>query len=247
MADAVRGGADVIVTSGTPSSLAAKEATKTIPVVLYNINDPVAVGLAASMARPGGNITGFTGNVEGGGVRAKRVEMLKEIMPALSRIGLLNRPVNTGAAITVKAMGEVASALGVTATVFEANRVEDFEPVFAAMAQASVQAVVIDDDGTFTANRVPIMAQAMRRKLPVVCGFREIVEAGCLFSYSADIRDNLRRTAGYVDRILKGAKPAELPFQQPVKFELVINMKIAKALGIEIPLLILAQADEVIE
>jgi putative ABC transport system substrate-binding protein len=247
MHDIVHMPVDIIVTAGTPAGLAASAATPTIPIVLSGLADPVVVGLAASMARPGGNVTGFTNHVEGGGIEAERIVMLKEIMPGLRRIGLLHNPNNRGGVVPTKAMAETARVLGIAATVFEARRAEDVEPVFEAMGEAAVEAVAVEDDATLNANRALIAAQAERRRLPLVCGFREFAQAGCLLSYAVDYRDNARRAAGYVDKILKGATPGELPFQQPIKFDLLINMKTAKMLGITVPAIVMIRANEVIE
>jgi putative ABC transport system substrate-binding protein len=238
---------DIIVTGGTPAGLAARAATSTIPIVLSALADPVAVGLAASLARPGGNVTGFTNEVEGGGMIAERIAILKEIMPGLRRLGLLHNPQNSGGVVPKQAMAEAARELGIAATVFEAGRAEDVAPVFEAMAAAEVEAVAVDDDGTLNTNRALIAAQAERRRLPLVCGFREFVHAGCLLSYAVDYRDNARRAAGYVDKILKGAKPGELPFQQPTKFDLLINMKMAKRLGLTVPATVMIRVNEVME
>jgi putative ABC transport system substrate-binding protein len=144
-------------------------------------------------------------------------------------------------------MAEAARELGIAATVFEAGRAEDVAPVFEAMDAAEVEAVAVDDDGTLNTNRALIAAQAERRRLPLVCGFREFVHAGCLLSYAVDYRDNARRAAGYVDKILKGAKPGELPFQQPTKFDLLINMKMAKRLGLTVPATVMIRVNEVME
>jgi putative ABC transport system substrate-binding protein len=238
---------DIIVTGGTPAGLAARAATHTIPIVLSALADPVAVGLAASLARPGGNVTGFTTQVEGGGIEAVRIVMLKEIMPGLRRIGLLHNPNNPGGVVPTQAMAEAARRLGIAATVFEAQRAEDVEPVFKAMGEAAVEAVAVEDDGTLNTHRALSAAQAARRRLPLVCGFREFAQAGCLLSYAVDYRDNARRAAGYVDKILKGAKPGELPFQQPTKFDLLINMTTAKRLGLAVPATVMIRVNEVIE
>ena len=247
MHDVVHMPVDIIVTGGTPAGLAARAATPTIPIVLSALSDPVVVGLAASLARPGGNVTGFTTQVEGGGIEAERIVMLKEIMPGLRRIGLLHNPNNPGGVVPTQAMGAAARELGIAATVFEARRAEDVEPVFEAMGAAAVEAVAVEDDGTLNTSRALIAAQAARRRLPLVCGFREFVHAGCLLSYAVDYRDNARRAAGYVDKILKGATPGELPFQQPTKFDLLLNMKTAKMLGLTVPAIVMIRANEVIE
>jgi putative ABC transport system substrate-binding protein len=192
-------------------------------------------------------VTGFTNEVEGGGMIAERIAILKEIMPGLRRLGLLHNPQNSGGVVPKQAMAEAARELGIAATVFEAGRAEDVAPVFEAMAAAEVEAVAVDDDGTLNTNRALIAAQAERRRLPLVCGFREFVHAGCLLSYAVDYRDNARRAAGYVDKILKGAKPGELPFQQPTKFDLLINMKMAKRLGLTVPATVMIRVNEVME
>ena len=247
MHDVVRLPVDVIVSGGTPAGLAARDATHTIPIVLSALADPVVVGLAASMARPGGNVTGFTTQMEGGGIEAVRIAMRKDIMPGLRHISLLHHPENPGGVVPTKAMAEAARVLGIAATVFEVRRAEDVERMFEAMGEAAVEAVTVEEDGRLNANRALIAAQAARRRLPLVCGFRTFAHAGCLLSYAVDLRDNARRAAGYVDKILKGAKPGELLFQQPMTFELVLNLKTAKALEITIPSSLLLLADEVIQ
>ena len=247
MQDVVRLPVDVIMSGGTPAARAARDATQTIPIVLFGVSDPVVIGLAASMARPGGNVTGFTNEVEGGGIVAERIAILKDIMPGLRRIGLLRNPDNPGSLVPTQAMAETARVLGIAATVFEARRAEDVERVFEAMAEAAVEAVAVEDDATLNSNRALIAAQAARRRLPLVCGFRVFVQAGCLLSYAVDFRDNARRAAGYVDKILKGAQPGELPFQQPSKIDLVINMKIAKMLGLTVPAIVMIRVHEVID
>ena len=247
MQDVVRLPVDVIMSGGTPAARAARDTTQTIPIVLFGVSDPVQVGLATSMARPGGNVTGFTNEVEGGGVVAERIAILKDIMPGLRRLGLLRNPDNPGGLVPTQAMAETARGLGIAAAVFEARQAEDVGRVFEAMAEAAVEAVAVEDDGTLNSNRALIAAQAARRRLPLVCGFRVFVQAGCLLSYAVDFRDNARRAAGYVDKILKGAQPGELPFQQPSKIDLVINMKMVKMLGLTVPAIVMIRVHEVIE
>ena len=199
------------------------------------------------MARPAGNVTGFTNQVEGGGIEAERIAMLKDSMPGLRRFGLVHNPDNPGGVVPTKAMAEAARVLGSAASVFEARRAEDGERVFEAMGEAAVEAVAVEDDGMLNANRALSAAQAARRRLPLVCGFRVCAQAGCLLSYAVDLRDNARRAASYVDKLLKGAKPGALPFQQPTKIDLVINIQTAKRLGLTVPAIVMIRAAEVID
>ncbi len=244
-ADLVRLKVDVIVTGGPPAPVAAKQATSTIPIVFAVSGDPVAEGLVASLARPGGNITGLASI--SGDVVGKQVALLKEVAPRVSRVAVLQNPSNeTHARILQQAEG-AARALGVQLHIVPARTPPEIDAAFAAMRSQRVGSVLVLRDALFLAQRTQIAALAAKSRLPGVYGFREQAEAGGLMAYGASAPLMYRRAAAYVDKILKGAKPADLPVEQPTKFELVINMKMAKALGLTIPPSLLLRADKVIE
>jgi putative ABC transport system substrate-binding protein len=234
---------DVILASGTPPVAAAKSATATIPIVFVASIDPIATGTVASLAHPGGNITGFTGIHAD--LMGKRVELLKEIIPGLSSLAVIAQARNPGNREYIQQAGVAAHVLGIELQNVEVHDSKDFERAFreARRADAGIQL----DDVLFTSYRRELAQLAVNNRLPVIYGFREFVGAGGLIAYGSDLPDQYRQAATYVDKILKGAKPADLPVQQPTKFELVINRKTAKALGLNVPQSLLARADEVIE
>jgi putative tryptophan/tyrosine transport system substrate-binding protein len=238
---------DVIVTVGTPGTLAAKQATGTIPIVFASSGNPIEGGLVASYARPGGNVTGFT--ILGPDLEGKRLELLKETVPGLSRIAMLWNPTNP--AITTgyyQQTRAAATALGLAvSTAAEVRRPEDMKDAFATIASERPHALFVITDRSLLANRMQILNFAATNRLPAMYPYREYVDAGGLMSYAPSDIDQLRRTAVYVDRILKGAKPADLPVQEPTTFELVINLKTAKMLGLDVSPTLLLRADEVIE
>jgi ABC-type uncharacterized transport system substrate-binding protein len=240
----VRSKVDVIVVGGTPTARAAQAATQSIPIVLV-ANDPVGSGLAASLARPGGNITGLAAVAPD--VQVKRLEVLKEILPRVARIAVLQHPDNPSHAAILKETEVGARTLGLAMRTFAVRKSDEFELVFNIMSEWPADAAFVFDDSAFIANRVSIAMQAARQRLPLVCGFRSMTEAGCLFSYAEDLGEMWYHLARYVAKILKGTKPADLPIEQPVKFQLIINLKTAKSLGLEVPPTLLARADEVIE
>ena len=247
-AELVRLKVDIIVAaSGDATIQAAKNATKTIPIVMTGQgSDPVRAGHVESLARPGGNITGLTSlNRELGG---KRLELLKEAVPKLSRVAVLYEPVNPGIIREVKELLPAdARALKLTIQPWEIRAVDDFDKVFAALNKQRPDGLYpLTAGGVMRPNRKRIVGFALKSRLPAVYGNRENAEAGGLMSYSSDFADSYRRVAYYVDRILKGAKPAELPVEQPTKFELVINLKTAKQIGLTIPQSLLYRADKVI-
>jgi putative ABC transport system substrate-binding protein len=242
-AELVRLKVDVLVASGVPSVLPAKNATSTIPVVFVAAIDPVAAGLVASLARPGGNVTGVT--VMQADLTGKRFQLLKELLPKLSRIAILVRATSPAAAEYVKEAELAARTLGTPLQVLTVREPRDLEGAFSAARGAS--ALVWSDDAVFTAHRIQIAELALKNRLPTVSGLREVVEAGGLMAYGAHTGELHRRAATFVDKILKGAKPADLPVERPTKFELVINLKTAKALGLTIPPSLLGRADEVIQ
>ena len=244
-AELVRLKVDVIVTWGTTSALAARKATGTIPIVTTAESDPVETGLAASLARPGGNVTGLT--ISSRELVGKRIELLKETLPGLSRIAVLWNPESRTQLGSLRNAEAAAKSLGLHVQPAEVRRPEDLEKAFASIAQKRPEALVLAPSNMFRAHRARIVALAARHRLPATFWERSYVEAGGLMSYGPDEKAIFRQLANYVDRILKGAKPGDLPIEQPTKFELVINMKTAKALGLTIPPSLLARADEVIQ
>jgi putative tryptophan/tyrosine transport system substrate-binding protein len=240
---------DIIVLSGgAPGMLAAKNATKTIPIVMSGGGpDPVDAGFVASLARPGGNVTGITNlSRELGG---KRLELLKEAIPKVARVAVLNDPAIPGTSLEVKeALPVAARALGLTIQPWQVRGTDDFERVFAALNRQRPDGLYVPGGGQLMrANEKRIASFAIKSRLPSIYGRREAVDAGGLISYGADLAGSYRRVAYYVDRILKGAKPADLPVEQPTKFELVINLKTAKQIGLTIPQSVLYRADKVIK
>ena len=245
-ADLVRLGVDIIVAGSNPTTLAAMKATTTIPIVMTGSVDPVGTGLVASLARPGGNVTGLAVDA-GGEILGKRFELLKETLPNLSRLGILFNPDVAFNRSRQTSMTETARALGLTTIPVEARGLDALEQAFAIMVRERAQAFVMQGDSVLYNHRSQIAEMALRNRLPAASLQRELAEAGFLLTYGADIRDLYRRSAAFVDKIFKGAKPADLPVEQPTKFELVINLKTAKALGIIVPPSLLLRADEVIE
>ena len=233
---------DLIVTRGTPAALAAKKATSTIPVVMASLGEPLLV--VASLARPGGNITGLSGVVSD--LDAKRIELLKEIAPATSGIAAFLNMSNPISAAQLKELETAARSKGLRFRLFDVRKRDDIEPAFDAL-DTGYDAIVVGLDGVTQAHRALIAELAAKHRLPAIYGGREFVEAGGLMFYGPNFTDIYRRAATYVDKIFKGAKPADLPVEQPTKFELVINGRKAKALGLEIPTGLLLRADEVIE
>jgi ABC-type uncharacterized transport system substrate-binding protein len=246
LADVLNLHVDVIVAGGTPVALAAKHATNTIPIVAVAMADPVADGLVGSLARPGGNITGNTFLAPELG--PKRLQLLRQLIPRVSRVAILQHS-GVYAQRTMRDMLEAmrAAADGIELQILETRTPDDFGPAFSAMAKAHPGALIVFPSPMFYLNYHHIVDLAARHRIPAMYVFREAVEAGGLICYGADIPDLFRRAAGYVDKILRSARPADLPVEQPIKFELVINAKTAKALGVAIPPSLLAQADQVIE
>ncbi len=242
----VRLGVDVIVTGTNPNTVAAMKATTTIPIVMTNSIDPIGTGLVASLARPGGNVTGFTADT-GDEIFGKRLELLKETLPNLSRMGILWNPDVAPNRSRLTSIREAAPALGMTLVPAEARGLDALEQAFATMVRERVQGFVVLSDGVLFNHRGQIAVMALRNRLPAASTQSEYAEAGLLLTYGVDFRDLFRRSAVFVDKIFKGAKPADLPVERPTKFDLVINLKTAKALGVEVPPTLLARADEVIE
>jgi putative ABC transport system substrate-binding protein len=236
----------IIVTGGTVMVRTAKNATSTTPIVMTATVDPVAAGLVASLARPGGNVTGITNfNRELGG---KRLELLKEAVPTIARVAVLYAPASRGSALTVKEDLPVAArALGLTIRPWEIRTADDFQKTFAELKTQRPDALYVSPDALLGANQNRTIRFALENRLPSIYSNREAVDAGGLMYYGADAADSYRRVAYYVDKILKGAKPANLPVEQPTKFELVINLKVAKQIGLKIPQSLLYRADRVIQ
>ena len=244
-AELVRLKVDVIVSENTPASLAAKQATATIPIVMMIVGDPVGSGLVASLARPGGNVTGMS--VQLPELDAKRLQLLKEVVPKASRVAVLWNPTSP---ITRPQFAEVKAAvqaLRVQLESLEVRSPNDFEGAFQAATQRRAGALLVLADSLMVSQRTRVAALAAKSRLPSMSGVSEFAEAGGLMVYGPNVSDIARRAATYVDKILKGAKPADLPVEQPTKFDLVINLKTAKALGLTIPQSVLMRADQVIE
>jgi ABC-type uncharacterized transport system substrate-binding protein len=245
ISDLLRAKVDIIVVGGTAAVRAAQAATQSIPIVIGAAADPLGSGLIASLARPGGNTTGLS--VLATELTAKRLELLKEVMPQAARIAILQQPGNPGHPMFIEEIQPAAKSLNLSYRIFEARRSEDFERSFALIREWPADAVIVLDDPAFIASRAGMAEAAARHRLPLICGFREMTEAGCLFSYAVSLKDMWYRSATYVDKILKGTKPSDLPVQQGTKFEFVVNLKTARALGFDVPPILLARADEVIE
>ena len=235
---------DVIVTYGTSSVLAAKQATSVIPIVFAAANDPVGAGLVASLARPDGNVTGLS--VQQVDAAGKRLELLREIFPSLRRLAILANVGNPGAALEMGEAQVVARTLGLEVTTIEIRRGEDIAPGFDAL-KSQAEALYVCTDPLVITNRARIQTSAMGARLPTVYNSREYVETGGLMSYGPNFLDQWRRTAEIVAKILRGAKPSDIPVEQPTKFDLVVNLTTAKVLGLTVPDMLLARADEVIE
>jgi len=235
---------NVILTSGTPIILAAKRTTSEIPIVFAAAGDPVGTGLVASLARPSNNLTGLS--VEATDLAGKHVELLRDVRPGLRRLAILVNSGSPNAVVQTREMKAAAGTLGYDVNVRNIASAEDIEPAIAAL-KGNADALFVTNDPLTVTNRVRINTLALGAKLPTVYAFREFVDAGGLMSYGPIYTDLFRRAADYVDKILRGAKPSDLPVEQPTKFELVINLKTAKALGIAVPQTLLARADEVIE
>jgi len=246
VAELIRLRVDIIVASPTPAAVAAKKATDTIPIVMLNTGDPLGLGLVASLARPGGNVTGLSYSV-GLETFGKGLELLKDAVPNLHRVAILSNPANPAHALAIKNVEAAARALGLELQLLEARAPNEFEAAFESMAKQHAGAVMIAPD-TLTVSQAARLAElAVGKQLPSMHAFKEEVEAGGLISYGPSFSEPWRRAAGFVDKLMKGASAAELPVQQPTRFELVINLKTAKALGLTIPPTLLARADEVIE
>jgi putative tryptophan/tyrosine transport system substrate-binding protein len=244
-ADCLRLKVDIIVTTTTPATQAAKDATGTIPIVMYPLGDPVGTGLVASLARPGGNVTGLT--FMASGLAAKRLEILKEAVPTLSRVLVLSYLVDPIAAPQVTELEQAASAVGVNLLVRDIRNASDLRDAFDAGTRERVDGVITTAESIFAAEGKRVVELASQHKLPGLYPYRLMAEAGGLIAFDSYTPGFQAHTASYVDKILKGASPSDLPIEQPTKFDLIINMRAARTLGLTIPPSLLIRADEVIE
>jgi putative ABC transport system substrate-binding protein len=244
-AELVRLNVDVILTRGTPAVLAAKGATRTIPIVMAASGDPILSGIVPSLARPGGNVTGLSSiTVE---VNGKRLELLRALLPKLSRIAVLLNMDNPNNVLQRTEIESVGRTLGIQAQILDLRKAEDIAPAFDAAMRHKAEAMVVVIEAITQANLGPIVQLAARHRLPAIYASREFVDGGGLVAYGVNYADLYRRAARYVDKIFKGAKPADLPIEQPTTFELLVNRKTAQALGLTIPQSVLMRADQVIE
>jgi putative tryptophan/tyrosine transport system substrate-binding protein len=243
-AEFVRLKVDVIVTQGTPTAIAAKQASSLIPIVAAATGDPLGTGLVASLARPGGNVTGLS--LQGTDLAGKRVELLREVVPHLRRLAILTNVGNPGAMLDVRETEQAARTLRIEGITFEVRRAEDIAPAFDAL-KGRVDALYVPTDPFAATHRIRINTLAVAARLPTMHGTREYVEAGGLLSYGPSFPNLFRRAGDLVDKILRGTRPADIPVEQPTKFDLVVNLITAKAIGLTIPETFLVRADEVIE
>jgi putative ABC transport system substrate-binding protein len=244
VADLVQTKVDVIVADSTPAAQAAKRATSTIPIVMGFVSDPIGSGLVASLGHPGGNVTGLT--IMTTDLTAKRLQLLKEEIPRLTRVAVLWNPDTPFHPKVIEELKAAASSLLIELNFVSVRTPEEFGPAFSAMSRARAQALYVIADSLFFNHRTTLIKLASKGRLPAIYWQRNFPDESGLMSYGPNLGDQMRRSAGYVDKILKGAKPGDLPIEQPTQFELVVNLKTAKALGITIPESILLRADEVI-
>jgi len=241
----VKANVDVIVTTSAPALAAARTATTNIPIVFATLGDPIAAGAVSNLARPGGNVTGFT--ILSPDLIGKRLELLKEAVSAASRIAVLQNPRNPSTQAMWSQIEPRARALGVTVAPFNAEVADDFERAFDEMVGWSAQAVLVLDEASYVAHGDRLADSALKRSLPMACGYSNMARDGCLLSYGIVLSDNFRRAGGYVANILHGAKPGDLPVQNPTRVETVVNQRIAAALHLQLPLSLLVRADEQIK
>jgi putative tryptophan/tyrosine transport system substrate-binding protein len=245
IADLLAGKVDVIVTAGTPAAIAVKKATTTVPLVMVAVGDPVGTGLVPSLARPGGNLTGLSSiapDLEG-----KRLELLREVVPRLTHVGVFFNPANLFHTVSMQNARTAAAALQIKLLPLRVRVSQDLDGAFATILKEKPDALLVLADRVYLHERKRMMDFAHQHRLPSSNAHKEMVEAGGLMSYGPSYEDMHRRAADYVDKILKGAKPGDLPIQQPTKFDLKVNLKTAEALGLELPPTLLARADEMIE
>ena len=236
---------DVIVTSGTPATQAAKQATRTIPIVMTNNADPVGAGLVASLGRPGANVTGLT--TQDADLGGKRLELLLQVVPGVSRLALLIDETNPGTVLIAKGTQAAAGSVGVQLQSLGVRGPDELDRAFSSMKEARAGALIVESSSMLFPWATRLADLALKNRLPTMFAQRQYAEAGGLMAYAADFSDLFRRAATFVDKVLKGAKPADLPVEQPTKWEFVINLKTAKALGLTIPPSVLGRADEVIQ
>ena len=236
---------DIIVTRGTPATIAAGRASKTTPIVMAAIGEPLETGMVASLARPGGNVTGLSAFVTE--LTAKRIEIMRDLMPKMSRMAMIDNMENRSVPPQWNEMKKAALALGIQPQLYDVRKPEDIEPAFKTALSERADALAIGNDSVVLASRRQIAELAAKHRVPAIYATREFVDVGGLLSYAANYSDLYRRAASYVNKILKGARPGELPVEQPTKFELIVNLKAAKALGLAVPPTLLSRADEVIE
>jgi len=236
---------DVIVTAGTPATLAVKKATSTVPLVMIAVGDPVGTKIVPSLARPGGNVTGLSSRAPD--LEGKRLQLLREVIPHLSRVAFFLNPANAFHTVSMRQALAAAKALKIELRPYEVRKTEDLEAAFASIIKERPDGLLILADRVFLHNRKRLMDFATQQKIPSVNAYRELVQAGGLMSYGPSYEDMHRRAAIYVDKILKGAKPSDLPIELPTKFNLFINTKTASALGLELPPMLISRADELIE
>jgi ABC-type uncharacterized transport system substrate-binding protein len=244
-AELVRLKVDVIIAAGTPAAVAAKSATKTIPIIITGGTDPVATGLVPSLARPGGNITGVT--IMNEELVGKRLELLKETSPKVSRLGVLWNSTNPGAAVVFKRTQSAAQELSLSLQSIDVQTVNDLQGAFDAITKSGVNGLVLLAASPISNNLKPVAELAVKNRLPSIYDRSDFVEAGGLMSYGPNVPDMSHRAATYVDKVLKGANPGDLPIERPTKFEFMINLKVAKQIGLTIPQSILYRADKVIK
>ena len=245
VAELIAAKVDVIVTAGTPATLAVKKATSTVPLVMIAVGDPVGTRIVPSLAQPGGNITGLSSiapDLEG-----KRLELLREVVPHLAHVAFFLNPANAFHTVSMRQALAAARALNIKLQPHEVRKSEDLDAAFASIVKEKPDGLLIIADRIFLHNRQRMMDFATQQRLPSVNAYRELVEAGGLMSYGPSYEDMHRRAAIYVDKILKGVKPADLPIEQPTKFTLILNLKAAKALSLEVPPMLVGRADETIE
>ena len=243
-ADLVESKVDVVVADSTLAAQALKRVTSTIPIVMARVADPVGSGLVASLVHPGGNVSGLSLMLPE--ISSKRLELLKEMIPRLTRVAVLWNPATPWHPKVIEDLKAAAPSLAIELSFVSVRTPEQFDPAFSAVSRAHAQALYLIEDGLFEIHRPTLAKLAYKARLPTIYGNRAFVDEGGLMSYGPSAGDLFRRSAGYVDKILKGAKPAELPIEQPTKFELAVNLKTARALGLTIPESILLRADEVI-
>jgi len=245
-AELVRQNVELIVAPNTAAAVAAKNATSTIPIVMVFPSEPVQLKLVSSLSQPGGNVTGTTFTA-GPGFAGKVLDTLKQAVPAISTVGALGDPADPGAASQSESLQAAAMALGIKLEWFDVSGPDKLDQTFAVLASRRVDALLINASGTLVPHRNKIAALAIERRLPMIAYLREFAEAGALLTYGVNMTEFVGRSATYIDKILKGAQPADLPVEQPTKYELLVNLRTANALGITISPAILARADEVIE